>query len=188
MAVNPTRRLFTVDEYHRMADAGIFSEDDRIELIGGEIVQMTPIGTRHASTVARLTELFITGLSGRAYLWPQNPAVLDDLSEPQPDICVLRRREDDYSRAHPRPEDLLLVVEVSDASLAFDRDAKLPRYALAGVPESWIVDLVSDRIVAYRKPRPSGYESAVTFERGSHISPERFDDLRLAVDDIIPAR
>ncbi len=185
MAVSPTRRLFTVDEYHRMAEAGIFTEDDRVELIGGEIVEMTPIGTRHASAVARLAELLMDGLRDRAFLWPQNPAILDDLSEPQPDICLLRRRDDAYATAHPRPDDLLLVIEVSDSSLAFDRDVKIPRYALTGVAEVWIVDLTSDRVVSYTEPGPRGYATVTTFERGEHI---QFSGVSLAVDDIIPAR
>src|SRR5947209_4336192 len=104
MAVNPTRRLFTVDEYHRMVDAGILGEDDRVELIGGEIVQMTPIGPRHAGTVTKLVRLLIEQLGRRADVAPQNPATLDDLSEPQPDICVASPRDDSYTSGHPRPD------------------------------------------------------------------------------------
>jgi len=186
MAVSPTRRLFTVDEYHLMADAGIFTEDDRVELIGGEIVRMTPISPRHAGTVTKLVRLLIERLGRRADVAPQNPAILDDLSEPQPDICVARPRDDSYTGAHPRPDDLLLVIEVSDSSLAFDRGTKIPRYALTAIREVWIVDLVDDRIEVYREPARTGYSSVETFERGDEISLLAFPDVTLVVDEILP--
>jgi Uma2 family endonuclease len=186
MAVSPARRRFTVDEYHRMADAGILGEDDRVELIDGEIVQMTPIGPRHAGTVMRVLRVLFEGVAGRASVAAQNPAVLDELSEPQPDVYVARTRNDDYTVGHPRPEDLLLVVEVSDSSLAFDRDVKIPHYAMTGVTETWIVDLVDDRVVAYRSPIGSAYADVQSFARGSAITPLTFPDLNLNVDDILP--
>jgi Uma2 family endonuclease len=188
MAVSPGRRLFTVDEYHRMADAGIFTEDDRVELIGGEIVRMSPIGPRHAGTVMKLVRLLIERLGRQADIAPQNPAILDDLSEPQPDICVMRPRPDSYTSAHPRPDDILLVIEVSDSSLAFDRETKAPRYALAGVPELWIVNLIDDRLEVYREPGRAGYEDARFVWRGQEISPFAFREVTLTADEILPPK
>lgn len=188
MAISPARRLFTVDEYHRMVEAGILREDDRVELIGGEIVEMTPIGPRHSSAILRLLRLLIEGVAGRASVNAQNPATLDDLSEPEPDVYVARTREDDYSTAHPGPDDLLLVVEVADSSLTFDRTVKIPRYSLDGVAEVWIVDLTADRIEVYGGPGPSGYASVEIVERGDRVTPLAFPDLSLSVDDILPPR
>jgi Uma2 family endonuclease len=118
------RRLFTVDEYHRMVDAGILREDDRVELLDGEIVEMTPIGPHHAGCVNRLNRLLIEALGRRGVVTPQNPFLLDERSEPQPDLCVAKPRPDDYASGHPRPADLLLVIEVSDSSLTYDRNRK----------------------------------------------------------------
>lgn len=185
MAVRPTRRLFTVVDYHRMADAGILTEDDRVELLDGEIVEMTPIGPRHASCVTQLLRMFIEGLAGRAIVTPQNPAVLDDLSEPQPDVCLARPHADLYSTAHPRPEDLLLVVEVADTSLAYDRDRKIPRYALAGIDEAWLVNLKDDAIEVFREPTPNGYSQRMELRRGDRVAPTAFPDLTLDVSEIL---
>src|SRR5687768_14286477 len=130
-----TRHRFTVDEYHRMAEAGILNEDDRVELIRGEIVQMTPIGSRHASCVARLNDLLIGHLRGRAVLWPQNPLTILPDSEPQPDVVLLRYRDDFYRNALPGPEDVALLIEIADTSLRYDQRLKAPLYAEADVAE-----------------------------------------------------
>ncbi len=128
------RRPFTVAEYHRMAEAGVLGEDDRVELLEGEIVQMTPIGSRHAACVARLTHLFVDRLQGRAQVNVQNPVHLSERSEPQPDLALLRPRPDFYARAHPGPADVLLLVEVAETSSDVDWTVKIPLYAGAGVP------------------------------------------------------
>src|SRR5436309_1828637 len=145
MAAKPTRRLFTVDEYYRMAKAGILNEDDRVELIEGEIIQLPPIGGPHGSIVIRLNWLFSDRLRGRAVISPQNPFRISARSEPLPDFQLLRPRADFYRR-HPEPPDVLLVVEVSDTTLAYDQRVKIPLYARSGVPEVWIVDIRADLV------------------------------------------
>lgn len=186
MAISPSKRLFTVDEFYRMADAGIFREDDRLELLDGEIIEMTPIGPPHAACVTLLNRLLIERLGRRAVVTPQNPARLDDLTEPQPDLCIARWRDDGYATAHPRPDDLLLVVEVADTSLPYDRDRKAPRYALARIPETWVIDLNAEAIHAFRGPSDGRYGVARTFGRNDTIDILAFPDIRIAVDDIIP--
>ena len=128
------RRRFTVEEYHRMAEAGILHESDRVELIEGEVVQMTPIGLHHAACVAQFAHRLAVAVGGRALLWPQNPIQLHHDSEPQPDVVVLRLRPDGYRRHPAQPEDVLLVVEVADTSYRYDHGVKLPLYARAGIP------------------------------------------------------
>jgi Uma2 family endonuclease len=184
MAVPNLKRLVSVDEYRRMAETGIFSEGERLELIRGEIVEMTPIGDRHALCVMMLGDHF-ADLRPQAIVSPQNPLALPgQQSVPQPDVILLRRRPDFRAR-RPRPEDVLLLVEVSDSSLAYDRDIKIPLYAEAGIPESWLADLGADAIFAYRKPSPAGYQEVREYRRGEWISPAAFPDERFLVDDLL---
>jgi len=157
MSVEPVRHLFTVEEYERMGEAGLFDEGPRVELVGGEIIEMSPIGRHHAACVNRLTALLTRDLSGRFVVAVQNPMRLDDLSEPQPDVVVLAPRADFYEAFHPRPEDTLLVIEVADTSLGWDRGIKRARYAAAGVAEVWIVDLGAGMVEVATEPGPSGY-------------------------------
>ena len=185
MSVQLSRRLFTVHEYHQMAQAGILNEDDRVELIEGEIVQMASIGSRHAACVDRLTQLFSTRVMGRAIVRVQNPILLSEYSEPQPDLALLRPRPDFYATAHPGPRDILLVVEVADTSAGIDRAAKIPLYARTGIPEAWLVDLLEDRIEVHRQPTPQAYRQVQYLERGATLTLEAFPDLTLAVDDIL---
>jgi Uma2 family endonuclease len=184
MGVQVQRRLFTVEEYHRMAEAGILSEDDRVELIEGELVTMSPIGSRHAACVARLTALLFP-VEGRGILWVQNPIRLGARSEPQPDVTLLRYRPDFYASAHPGPEDVLLVVEVAETSADADRSLKIPLYARYGIPEAWLVDLLEERIEIYRHPTPQGYRSLHIAHRGETVSPTALPDLELSVDEIL---
>src|SRR6185369_5239669 len=165
MAVDIQRRLFTCTEYETMLAAGILSEDDRTELIEGEILQMSPIGSRHANCLRRSTALF-SRLGGRAVLSVQNPLRLNDLSEPQPDLLLLHPREDFYTD-HPRPEDVLLAVEVADASLEFDRGVKAPLYAMNGIAELWIVDLNGQAVEVHRRPSARGYLEVRRYARGN---------------------
>src|SRR6184192_4545534 len=136
-----TARRFSVDEYDRMGRAGVFHEDDRMELLDGQIVEMSPIGPGHAGCVRALTSLLTRLVAGRALVSVQNPVRLGEHSEPQPDVALLVPRADAYRTAHPQPKDVLLVIEVADASLEHDRDVKVPLYAAAGVPEVWLVNL-----------------------------------------------
>jgi Uma2 family endonuclease len=185
MAVALTKRRFTVDEYHRMAEVGILTEKDRVELIDGEIVEMTPIGARHASVVKRLNALLAGRLGARAIVGVQDPVQLSKESEPQPDVVLLRPTSDFYAAGHPEPVDTLLLIEVADTSLPYDRGVKLPRYAAAGVPEVWIVDLSADLVEACRTPSPDGYRDVVRIPRGGSLSPAAFPDLTLGVDEIL---
>ena len=148
---------FTVADYYRMAEAGILDEDSRVELIRGLIVDMAAIGAPHLSMVNRLTRLLITMLAGRALVSVQNPVRLDDSSEPEPDVAVLKPRADEYETATPRADDVLLVVEVADTSLSYDRDVKAPLYAESGIVEYWIVDLAGRAVEVHRQPRGSRY-------------------------------
>ncbi|HEX8685523.1 MAG TPA: Uma2 family endonuclease, partial [Pyrinomonadaceae bacterium] len=136
-AIEVNRRSFTVAEYERMGQFGIFSEDARVELVCGEIIDMSPIGERHAACVAILTQLITLRLRLSALVWAQNPVVLDDYSEPQPDLAILKPRGDNYRTSKPTPDDVLLVIEVSDTTLEYDRQVKMRLYARAGIPEAW---------------------------------------------------
>ena len=139
------RRLFTREEYQAMGRAGILDEDERVELLGGEIIVMAAIGNRHAACVLRMTSaLNVSRLTGRAFLQVQNPVAADPLSEPQPDLMLLAHRDDHYDFDHPSPEEVLLLVEVADSSLDYDRGTKVPFYATSGIREVWIVDLERD--------------------------------------------
>jgi Uma2 family endonuclease len=185
MAVQVLRHRFTVEEYHRMGEAGIFSEDDRVELIEGEIVEMAPIGSPHAGTTDYLHDTLSQMLGKRARVRAQSPIVLVPDSEPQPDIAVLRYRSDFYRGGHPRLEDIFFLIEVSDTTGEFDRIVKLPLYGRAGIPEVWIVDLAAHCVEVYVGPSPDGYELRHRFTRGQVVSPQAFPDLQLAVDEIL---
>ena len=178
------RHLFTVDEFARMGEAGVFAEDDRVELIDGEIREMTPIGPTHAVVVNLLAELLITRLAGRAYVSIQNPVRLDRHTEPQPDLAVARRRLDAYASRHPEAGDLLLVIEVADSSLRYDRVEKVPRYGGAGIPETWLVDLAAEAVAVYTDPGRDGYAREQVRQRGDTIAATGVPELRLQVDEM----
>ena len=184
MSVDVVRRRFTVDEYLHMAQAGILTEDDRVELLDGEIVEMTPIGRRHSGCVAALLRVLITGIGSRALVWSQGPIRLSGHSLPEPDVTLLRPRPVSYSDADAEPRDVLLLIEVSDTSLRRDRVIKLPLYAGAGIPEYWIVDVQGRELEVHTRPSGSGYGSVRTFCRGQSLSPLAFPDLRVAVDEV----
>jgi Uma2 family endonuclease len=186
MSVPLTRRRFTVGEYYRMAETGILGPDERVELIEGEIVTMVAMGSRHAATVTRLTRLFISELGARAHVRAQLPVRLNDLSEPEPDLALVRPRPDDYASAHPGPADVLLIVEVADTTLAFDQKTKLRLYASSGIPEYWIVDLTADRIEVYREPGASGYRDVRRFQRDDTLHAAAFPDVEIAASAILP--
>jgi len=185
MPVQAPRRLFTVDEYHRMGEAGVFTEDDRIELLAGEIVVMTPIGSRHASCVSRLNRLFSRQLGDDSLVRIQDPVQLDDYSEPEPDVVVVKARDDFYDGAHPRASDVLLLIEVADTSAASDRAEKIPLYARSGVPEVWIVDLNTNQVDVYRGPSRDRYQEHQTVGRDGLLRPAALPQIELAVADII---
>ncbi len=185
MTVQVLRRRFTVDEYYLMAKVGILKEDDRVELIDGEIVEMSPIGSRHASAVKRLISLLSRHLGQRAIISAQDPVQLGEHSEPEPDIALLRPKPDFYADAHPGPSDVLLLIEVADSSLEYDREVKTPLYARAGIAEVWLVDLVGENLRVYRSPSPEGYREVRTARRGERLAPEALPELALSVNAIL---
>jgi Uma2 family endonuclease len=188
MALPLPRRRFTVSEYYQMAETGILSEDDRVELIDGEIVEMAPIGRRHAGGVNRVNDLFVYIFRDVAVTAVQNPVRLDEHSEPQPDVALLRRRADYYESGHPTPADVLLLVEISDTSTAADRQVKIPLYARSGIPEVWLVGLNEDTIGVYRDPTPAGYRTVLTVRRGESLATLAFPDRLLAAADVLGSR
>src|SRR4030095_15728745 len=154
-----------------MLEAGILKEDDRVELIEGEILQMPAMGSRHVSGVIRATEAF-GDLRGRAHLSVQNAVHLDDFSEPEPDLAILRLRSDVYADDLPTANDILLLVEVADTSADYDRRVKISRlYARNRISETWLIDLGSSTIEVFRDPSPQGYRSIQVFRRGERLSP-----------------
>lgn len=185
MTVEIRRWQFTGTDFERMARAGIFAEDDRVELIDGEVVAMSPTGSRHAAIVKRLNALLNRLVAEQVIVSIQDPIRLTDYTEPQPDIAVLRPREDFYAQGHPAPEDVLLVVEVAETSLAYDLEEKVPRYAQALIPEVWIIDVETEAIVRYAQPVGVRYDSEQRLERGQVITSQSVSNLRLAVDDIL---
>jgi Uma2 family endonuclease len=185
MATQQAPHLFTVDEYYLMAEAGILSEDDRVELIEGEIIDMAAIGIKHALCVDRLTLLLIRLLPDEVMVRAQNPIYLDKYSEPQPDLALLKRRDYSQRKHHPGPGDVLLVIEVSDTTLTFDRKVKVPLYARAGIPEVWIVNLQEDTIEVHSQPDKGAYQEHQQLQRGQSVPISGFPDLSLVVDDVL---
>jgi Uma2 family endonuclease len=189
----PARRPFTVSEYERLIEAGILREDDRVELINGEILEMTPIGIRHAACVNRLNRL-LSKLAGElAIVSVQNPIQIGAYSEPQPDLVALRPHPespevDYYESARPTAADTLLVVEVADSSLESDRTVKLPLYAQAGIPEVWIVSLTEGHIEVYTQPENGAYTRAQRAGRGESLAPIALPDVRVPVDGVLVKR
>jgi Uma2 family endonuclease len=184
MAVPIQKQLLTIEEFERAWDDGAYPPDARLELIRGEVVEMSPIGDPHALCVIWLCDL-LTVLRPKGILSPQNPLKLPELASiPQPDTVVFRRRANFRSRP-PRAKDVLFLVEVSDTSLAYDRDTKMRLYAQAGVPESWLVDLKNQRIFVYRQPSSEEYQEVRVYYRGESISPKAFPEERFAVIEIL---
>lgn len=185
MAMPLAARRFTLDEYHRMGRAGVFDEDERVELLDGRIVEMTPIGPEHAGCVGALNRLLNRLVGDRAVVWVQNPVDLSQWAELQPDIAVLAPRSHGYRTAHPGTDDILLVIEVAVSSLEHDRDVKLPLYAAAEVPEVWLVNLPGDTIAVYRDPGPGGYATVRIARRGDSLDALRLPGVALLVSDIL---
>ena len=186
MQSDTIKKLFTVREYHRLGEAGILGPEDRTELIDGEIIQMSPIGHRHAMCVSRATNLFALALHGKAIVSVQNPLVLNDYSEPQPDLVLLKYREDFYkSEEKVSPEDSLLVLEVAETTLRYDVQTKLPRYAVAGVPEVWIENLSNDELFVYRNRAGTAYATSLTLRRADSVFVAAFPEIVFKVDDLL---
>lgn len=185
MSVEIVRRHFNVTEYYRMAAAGVFSEDDRLELIEGEIIEMNPIGSRHAACVGRLTEFLGQSISCAAIVWIQNPVQINDYSEPLPDVALLKRRDDFYAQANPRPSDVLLIIEVADSSVEYDRDIKIPLYAAAVIPEVWLVNLPEETIEIYTQPVGDAYRESRIVKRGESVASKSIPTLILDANVVL---
>lgn len=179
------RRKFSVAEYHDFIERGVFKPEERIELWEGEFIEMSPIGMRHASCVMFLIEVFRDLLGKSVVISPQNPIVLDDLSEPQPDVCLLARREDFYRNSNADAKDVLLVMEVADTTVKFDRDVKFPKYSSNGIEEAWLIDLESNRVEIHSVPTNEGYSLVRIFHFGETAQSTVLTDLKISVDSII---
>lgn len=176
---------FTVDDLYKMAEVGILTENDHVELIEGEIVEMTPIGSRHAAAVARLTRVLNQVLGTEVLVWVQNPVRLSLDSEPEPDLALLKSKDDFYASGHPSASDVLLLIEVAESSARYDREVKVPLYAGCGIPEVWLVDLEADKIIAYADPENRTYSSVCEFRRGERVTGKL---VNLDVDQILGSK
>ena len=185
MAAQPNRYRFSVDEYYKMAEAGILSEDIRVELIDGEIVEMAAIGVRHALCVDNLNLLLNQFLTAKVRVRVQNPIRLDVNTEVQPDVTLLKLRDYSKDQQHPGSNDVLLVIEVSDTTLLWDRRTKVPLYARAGIAEVWIVNLQQDRVEVYSQPEAGTYKTVRRVRGGQRLAVPGFPDTQIKVDDVL---
>lgn len=184
----PTPRLFTVDEYYKMAEVGILRPDERVELIEGKIIEMPAIGPRHAFNVRRLSRLFNDRVGDRAEVHSQSPIKLADGAEPQPDVAVVHLDPSEpkaYESRHPMTGETLLVIEVADTTLDYDLGEKALMYARHEIIEVWVVDLQGHDVVVHREPRPDGYVNVRTMTPGESINPLAFQDVTFTIDEIL---
>jgi Uma2 family endonuclease len=175
-----TAHRFTVDEYYRIAETGVIKPDARVELLDGQIIDMIPIGPFHGRSVRRLNRLFSKAAKDRFLIAVQDPVRLNDVSEPQPDLMLLKPKVDEYD-GHPGPDDVLLLVEVADSTLQLDRSEKIPAYGAAGIPEVWLVNLPEQKIEIYREPHFTGYTSKTVLAPGETARPSAFPDVAIDV-------
>ena len=181
LAAHPwvTRRPITVAEYHRMGEVGILGERDRVELIEGEFVARSPIGSQHSGAVITLSHVLCSAVGTRALVSVQNPVRLDDFSEPEPDFALLRPRPDNFRDAHPQPADVLLLIEIADISLNYDRTVKRALYARHAIPEFWIVDLTAGEVEICRQPQADGYVTVDRTGRDGMLEPQLLPEVRI---------
>jgi len=180
-----TQHRFSVADYHRMAGSGVLRPEARVELLDGRIIDMSPIGPFHGGLVKRLSRLFNLEARGRWTVSTQDPVRLDDHSEPEPDVMLLKPLADDYTGRHPRPDDVFLLIEASDTTLDYDRQEKLPAYGRAGVPEVWIVNLIDAGIEVYREPHFTGYGARMVLRAGDTARPQAFPDVAVDVGELL---
>jgi Uma2 family endonuclease len=179
------RHKLSVSDYYRMGDAGILHEDSRVELIEGELIDMSPIGSHHAGIVTRISHLLNKKISDQAIVSVQNPVRLSDWSEPQPDIMLLKPRSDYYYDSHPKPSDVLVLIEVADSSIDYDRKTKLPLYARSGIQEFWIIDLNAKRLERYTQPNDTGYGQCETLDKSATAVPAGLPDVAIDLGQIL---
>ncbi len=178
------RHRWTVADYHKMGEVGLLAEDARVELIEGEIVEMAPIGSPHGGKVNRFVHTFSKYLGNKVMIAPQNPVVLGYHSEPQPDIALLKWRDDYYEKAHPQPEDVFLVIEVSDSTVRYDRDVKIPLYARHGIMEAWLLDIPNQGLEVYRNPQAGKYQQMTRYREGQ-LAPLALPEAVLNVAELV---
>ena len=181
------RKRFSVDDYYRMAEEGILSQQERVELIDGEVVVMSPIGPRHAACVTSATRELVRIVGDAALVRPGNPVRLNAFNEPQPDFTLVRPRADLYASGHPGPNDVMLVVEISESSLAYDRGVKAALYAEWGLVEYWVADLKTDRMWIYCSPENGTYQTVDERRQGDTIAPSLLPACAVTVDAFLIA-
>jgi Uma2 family endonuclease len=186
MSTLSTKKRFTVDEYHRMVDAGILREGERVELIDGEVLTMSPIGARHMAALDRATRLFVTRLGERAIVRVGGSVRLDRFNEPQPDLVVLRPKEDFYLSGAAGISDIYLILEVSDSSLRFDLAVKASLYAERGIAEYWVVDVENDVLIAHTQPSGNSFGTVRHYHRGEVVTPTLLPTCSLEVGSLLP--
>lgn len=182
---SPRQIPISVEVYHLMAEQGAFHPDERVELVGGKIFDMSPVGSLHARCVKFLNAVLSALADEQFIVSVQDPIILDDESEPEPDIALLRRVDDFYKNELPKAEDVLFIVEVADTSVEFDRSVKFQRYAQAGISEAWLVDLINDRVEVHYEPKDAAYGSLKTYQRGENAVSETIPEINLSVDEIL---
>ena len=180
-----TEHRFKVQEYYRMAETGVLRPDARVELLEGRIIDRSPIGPLHGGLVNRLIRIYTQLSQGRWQASAQNPLRLDDHSEPEPDFMLLKPSPDDYTNRHPRPDEVFLLIEVSDTTLDYDREKKIPAYGRAGIPEVWIIDLIQAALEIHRDPHFTGYASRTVLGPGDDLAPQAFPDAVVSVAELM---
>ncbi len=182
---NSHKFLLTTDQYHLMHESGVFQNGDRLELVNGEITEMSPIGRKHVACIIRLVKLFEKKLGDRVMVSAQNSVRLNNQAEPQPDIAILKWRDDFYHEALPTPDDVLLIIEVADSSIDYDRHVKAPLYAAAAIPEMWLFDVNQKIIEGYSQPSPNGYKLLRRYDEGDNLSILAFPDVTFNWNELL---
>ena len=180
-----TKHRFSVQEYYRMAETGVLKPDARVELLNGEIIDMSPIGPFHGSITKHLNQLFSAASRGRWITQVHDPVRLDEHSEPQPDLALLKPSPDFFRKRHPQPADVFLLIEISDTTLDLDQHEKIPAYGRAGIAEVWIVNLADLTIEIYREPNFTGYGSKTILRPGDKAIPQAFPDVSVEVAELL---
>jgi Uma2 family endonuclease len=191
MTIDTLIRPLTTDDYHRMIQNGIIHEGEHVELILGQIVNMAAKGTRHTLCTRKIFKLLLNKIGDQADIQSQDPIVLSDRTEPEPDIVIARQRSDEYVNSHPTPNDIILIIEVADSTLTYDRQIKLPLYATAGIQEYWIVNLIDNRLEVYREP-DQDFQGEGIYTKNQIYLPSKsielpeFTDTTIVLADIFP--
>ncbi|MBD0346530.1 MAG: Uma2 family endonuclease [Coleofasciculus sp. Co-bin14] len=181
-----TLRLWTAEEYHRMAEAGIFHPEERVELIAGQIIRMSAKGTAHTAAVRRTAKILRNLLTNQAEVYTQDPIQLDDFSEPEPDVAVVRIDPLDYADHHPTPSEVYLIIEVADSSLKYDRETKAKAYARSGIADYWVLDVINRKLHMFREPIQEAYQSEVILSEEASVSPLQFPTLEITLQEMLP--